>query len=122
MIVGVNLQGEEPSRVIEELVDQLVVAGKIQQSHRGEIISSVKKRELAMSTGIGLGVALPHAFTDLVSEVVYVIGRSTKGISFHGVDNEPVHRVLLFLVPASQFQRHIHVLADMAKLLHKVDP
>ena len=71
-----------------------------------------------MSTGIGFGIGIPHASTDLIPEVVGALGRSSKGINFDALDNQPVNLVMLFLVPQGQFQRHLHTLASIAKLLH----
>jgi mannitol/fructose-specific phosphotransferase system IIA component (Ntr-type) len=71
-----------------------------------------------MSTGIGFGIGIPHASTDLIKEVVGALGRSKKGIEFDALDNQPVNLVVLFLVPQGQFQKHLHTLASIAKLLH----
>ena len=72
-----------------------------------------------MSTGIGVGIGIPHASTDLITDVVAAFGRSKTGIDFEALDNQPVSLVTLFLVPQGQFQKHLHTLADIAKLLHK---
>ena len=74
-----------------------------------------------MSTGIGFGIGIPHASTDLIYEVVGALGRSKKGVNFDALDNQPVNLVMLFLVPQGQFQKHLHTLANIAKLLHKAD-
>ena len=71
-----------------------------------------------MSTGIGFGIGIPHASTDLIYEVVGAFGRSKKGMNFDALDNQPVNLVMLFLVPQGQFQKHLHTLANIAKLLH----
>ena len=68
---------------------------------------------------IGFGIGIPHASTDLIYEVVGAFGRSQKGINFDALDNQPVKLVMLFLVPQGQFQKHLHTLANIAKLLHK---
>jgi mannitol/fructose-specific phosphotransferase system IIA component (Ntr-type) len=47
------------------------------------------------------------------------LGRSRKGVNFDALDNQPVNLVMLFLVPQGQFQKHLHTLANIAKLLHK---
>jgi mannitol/fructose-specific phosphotransferase system IIA component (Ntr-type) len=57
----------------------------------------------------------------LISEVVGSLGRSDKGVNFDALDNQPVKLVMLFLVPQGQFQKHLHTLANIAKLLHKVE-
>ena len=117
----VDLQAGDRWQIIDELINSLVASGKIADQNRETVASAVKKRELAMSTGIGFGIGIPHASTDVVSEVVYALGRSTKGINFGSLDGKPVHLVCLFLVPAGQFQKHLHALANIAKLLHKSD-
>src|SRR5262245_36213012 len=63
---------------IDELIDKLVVSAKIQSQHREPITAVVKKRETSMSTGIGFGIGIPHASTDLIYEVVGALGRSRK--------------------------------------------
>jgi mannitol/fructose-specific phosphotransferase system IIA component (Ntr-type) len=74
-----------------------------------------------MSTGIGFGIGIPHASTHLLYEVVGALGRSGKCVNFDALDNQPVKLVMLFLVPQGQFQKHLHTLANIAKLLHKAE-
>ena len=107
--------------VIDELVGNLVTSGKIKAEHREPITAAVKKREAAMSTGIGYGIGIPHASTDLISEVVVELGRSKKGVDFESLDTRPVFLVVLFLVPQGQFQKYVHTLANIARLLHKAE-
>src|SRR5216117_2943572 len=97
----------------------LVETGKVKAENRDQIAAVVKKRETSMSTGIGFGIGIPHASTDLIYEVVGAFGRSKKGVNFDALDNQPVTLVMLFLVPQGQFQKHLHTLAKIAKLLHK---
>jgi len=104
---------------IDELIENLVATGKIKPEHREAITAVVRKRETSMSTGIGFGIGIPHASTDLIYEVIGALGRSIKGVNFDALDNQPVNLVMLFLVPQGQFQKHLHTLAEIAKLLHK---
>ena len=106
---------------IDELINNLVSTGKIKPEHHDAISTVVKKRESSMSTGIGFGIGIPHASTDLIHEVVGALGRSKKGINFDALDNQPVNLVMLFLVPQGQFQKHLHTLANIAKLLHRAE-
>jgi mannitol/fructose-specific phosphotransferase system IIA component (Ntr-type) len=103
---------------IDELINNLVTTGKIKSEDREAIAAVVKKRESSMSTGIGFGIGIPHASTDLIYEVVGSFGRSRTGVNFDALDNQPVNLVMLFLVPQGQFQKHLHTLANIAKLLH----
>lgn len=116
-----DLQAADRWQAIDELISNLVTTGKIQAQHRESIAAVVKKRETSMSTGIGFGIGIPHASTDLIPEVVGALGRSKKGINFDALDNQPVNLVMLFLVPQGQFQKHLHTLANIAKILHKAE-
>src|SRR6266478_2353095 len=117
IIPGMNASNRwEP---IDELINNLVTTGKIKRENLDAISAVVKKQESSMSTGIGFGIGIPHASTDLIYEVVGALGRSKKGINFDALDNQPVNLVMLFLVPQGQFQKHLHTLANIAKLLHK---
>ena len=114
-----DLKATNRWEAIDELVGRLVDTGKIKPEHREQITAVVRKRENSMSTGIGFGIGIPHASTDLIQDVIGAFGRSKTGINFDALDNQPVTLVMLFLVPQGQFQKHLHTLADIAKLLHK---
>jgi fructose-specific phosphotransferase system IIA component len=116
-----DLQASNRWEAIDELIGILVTLGKIKPEHRDQIAAVVKKRENSMSTGIGFGIGIPHASTDLIYDVIGAFGRSRKGVQFEALDNQPVKLVMLFLVPQGQFQKHLHTLANIAKLLHNKD-
>ena len=116
-----ELQAANRWEAIDELINNLVTTNKIKAEHREAVAAVVKKRESSRSTGIGFGIGIPHASTDLIYDVVGSLGRSKKGVSFDALDNQPVNLVMLFLVPQGQFQKHLHTLANIAKLLHKAD-
>ena len=103
---------------IEEIVNRLVEEGQLDIAHRDEAIVSLRHREETMSTGIGFGIAIPHASCDAVPEVTACFGRSKAGIDFESLDNKPVHFIVLFLVPKDQFQTHLRTLAAIAKFLN----
>ena len=117
--VVTDLKASDRWEAIEELIDLLVDSGQIKPDHREAIVSIVKKREASMSTGIGFGIGIPHASTDLIDNVTGAVGRSKDGVNFDALDNQPVNLVMLFLVPQGQFQKHLHTLAKIAKMLHK---
>ena len=117
--VVTELKATDRWEAIEELIELLVNNGHVKSEHSEAILSVVKKRENSMSTGIGFGIGIPHASTDLVDEVTGAFGRSKNGVNFDALDNQPVTLVMLFLVPQGQFQKHLHTLAKIAKVLHK---
>lgn len=113
-----EMQAGERWQAIEEIVNVLVEAGRISAKDKPSVLAALKQREETMSTGIGFGIAIPHASSDCVSEVVAGFGRSKKGIEFDSLDNEPVHFIVLFIVPRDQFQTHLRTLAAIAKFLN----
>src|SRR5437016_4069238 len=119
--INPEMQASNRWEAIDELINNLVSTGKIKPENREQIATVVKKRESSMSTGIGFGIGIPHASTDLIYDVVGALGRSKKGVNFDALDNQPVSLVMLFLVPQGQFQKHLHTLANIAKLLHKAE-
>lgn len=103
---------------IRDLLDLLISTGQIKPEDREVVHGLLKARETTMSTGIGFGVAIPHATTDRITKVVAAFGRSAKGIEFEALDGQPVHYVLMFLVPKAEFQIHLRMLATIAKFLN----
>ncbi len=103
---------------IVELVDLLAARQQIKPEDRDSILAALKQREETMSTGIGFGIAIPHASSDRISEVIAAFGRSSAGIEFDALDNAPVRFVVLFVVPKNQFQTHLRTLASIAKFLN----
>ena len=93
-------------------------AGKVKAEDRDVVLAALRQREETMSTGIGFGIAIPHASSDRVGEVIAAFGRSMSGIEFDSLDNAPVRFIVLFVVPRDQFQVHLRTLAAIAKLLN----
>ncbi len=113
-----EMQATERWSAIVELVELLVAKGKIRPEDREVVLGALRAREETMSTGIGFGIAIPHASSDRVGEVVAAFGRSSKGIEFDSLDNLPVRFIVLFVVPKDQFQTHLRTLAAIAKFLN----
>ena len=114
-----EMKATERWSAIVELIDLLVSLGRIETGDRESILASLKHREEEMSTGLGFGVAIPHASSDLIDEVVGAFGRSSHGIEFDALDNAPVKFVVLIIVPKNQGQNHLRSLASIAKFLNE---
>jgi mannitol/fructose-specific phosphotransferase system IIA component (Ntr-type) len=113
-----EMQATERWSAIVELVDLLVAKTLVKPEDRDQVLGALRSREETMSTGIGFGIAIPHASSDRVEKVVAAFGRSAKGIEFDALDNAPVRFVVLFVVPKDQFQTHLRTLAAIAKFLN----
>jgi len=103
---------------IVELVSHLHIRGYLESGQVKPVLEALEEREGKISTGIGHGVAIPHAFSDDVDEVTAVFGRSKVGIEFESLDNAPVYFVILFIVPRKKYQMHLKTLAAIAKLFN----
>jgi mannitol/fructose-specific phosphotransferase system IIA component (Ntr-type) len=117
----IDLKAKEHWEAIDELIGHLIATGKIEAKDRDAITDAVKKREREHSTGIGHGIALPHTACDFVREVVVTVGRSRDGIQFDSIDGALARTVCLFLVPTGHFQQHVNTLANIAKLLPRIE-
>jgi mannitol/fructose-specific phosphotransferase system IIA component (Ntr-type) len=113
-----EMKSTERWTAIVELVELLVSQGKINPGDKETVLGALRSREETMSTGIGFGIAIPHASSDRVGSVVAAFGRSSKGIEFESLDNAPVRFIVLFVVPKDQFQTHLRTLAAIAKFLN----
>lgn len=116
-----DLKAGEHWASIVELVEGLVTSGKLPVAHQEEILTSLKAREDQVSTGIGGGVAIPHAFSDDLDEVIAIFGRSDQGIDFQALDQKLVQLIILFIVPRKDYPLHLRTLAAIAKMFTNAD-
>ncbi|MBK8251303.1 MAG: cation:proton antiporter [Polyangiaceae bacterium] len=78
---------------------------------------AVMAREDTAGTGVGDGVAFPHADADGLTEPILAFGRSKTGLDFDSPDGEPAKLIFLLITPRGDYQRSLHLLAGMARLL-----
>ncbi len=115
--VVAEMEATEHWPAIVELVDHLEAKALVSSDDRSTILDALQQREDQNSTGIGSGVAIPHAFSDKLDQVIAVFGRSSQGIDFESIDNAPVRFIVLFMVPGDQYHTHLRTLAAIAKTL-----
>jgi mannitol/fructose-specific phosphotransferase system IIA component (Ntr-type) len=116
-----QLQALDRDGVISELVSALADAGKIGTSKPGDIAEAVIKRENEASTGIGKGVAVPHAKHPAISQVVAAVGCSIEGIDFSSLDKQPVYSIILLLSPVDGADKHLQAMENIFRNLQKDD-
>lgn len=112
-----DLQAVEKEAVIKEMVAALVKAGRIDDATAKKVTKALMDREELGSTGIGAGVAVPHAKHDAITDLVGAFGRSKKGIAFDSLDGEPVHVLFLLLSSKSASGAHLEALAYISRLV-----
>lgn len=106
-----DLRSRDAAGAIGELCDLL--AGCPAVADPAAFRAAVLEREAVMSTGIGLGIAVPHAKVPGVREFVLAVGRSRQGIEFHALDGKPVHLVVLIAGPVDRQARYLQILASV---------
>lgn len=114
-LMNVELRGETKEEIIEELLDLLMKSGKILD--REKALQSLLEREERMSTGIQDGVAIPHAKTDAVTEMVACVGLKPGGMDFQSLDGRPSQIFIMTLSPTSGSGPHVRFLASVSRLL-----
>jgi nitrogen PTS system EIIA component len=81
-----------------------------------EVAKRLLNREKTMSTGIGLGIAIPHADHPNVAAPLLVLIRPEKPIDFDSLDNEPVDIVFGLIMPERKTHLHIQLLAGISRV------
>ena len=84
-----------------------------------QFLADLIRREQQSSTGIGKGVAVPHAHEDSIGRQILAIGISREGIDFDAIDNAPVHIVALLGTPKKHQKQHMSLLAELSRLLQQ---
>ncbi len=114
-----QLQSDDKTSVIVELVGSLVEAGQITADDKAEIIDAVMKREELGSTGIGRGVAVPHTKHTVVDKLVGTVGVSKDGIDFNSLDGENVQLFFLLVSPPDRPGDHLRALENITRHLRE---
>lgn len=115
----VTLQSKDKEGVLEELCAAL--EGTPGVSDVAALRTAIFERERIMSTGIGLGIAVPHAKIPSVSDFVLVVGRAPRGIEFDALDGKPAHLVVLIAGPDNRQARYLQILASVTLRLKRED-
>jgi Ca2+-transporting ATPase len=111
-LVCVNLHETDSEDVIREMVGKITAHKKNITANL--IIEKLLEREKLTTTGIGNGVAIPHARIDSVKEMLFFCGVSKAGVAFNSLDNKPVHLFFLFITPTSETASHLKILSRIS--------
>ena len=114
-VAKVSLEGITKEEVIAELAELLVRAGLVKD--RTALLDALMEREAKGSTGIGGGIAIPHARVAELNTIVLAVGISRDGVEFDAVDDKPVHLVFLLMGSISRPGQNVEALADIGCLV-----
>ena len=112
------LRATDKPGVLAELADAAVAAGAVGAACRDGVLQALLDREEKMSTGMQYGLAIPHAKTDCVSELVTMVALAPAGVPFDSLDGEPAQIFIATLSPPADANSHIRFLALVTRQLN----
>ena len=112
-----NIDSRDKFDAIEELAR--VFSGSDLCDDIDSLINALKEREGIMSTGIGAGIAIPHAKIASVKEMAFAIGISEKGIDFDSMDGHAVNLIILVIAGEKQHKDYLRLLSNIMAILKK---
>jgi PTS system nitrogen regulatory IIA component len=112
----VPLAARDKRAAIAELTRHLVdrAGGDFDQ-----VLGAIEERESVLTTGIGFGVAIPHARSAAVKELTVVGGVSEAAVPFDSIDGEPVRLFFLIVGPDASAGLHVKILSRIARLVRR---
>lgn len=112
-----NIDARDKFEAIEELAR--VFEGSDLCSDIDLLVNALKEREGIMSTGIGAGIAIPHAKISSVKEMAFAIGISRKGLDFDSMDGHAVNLIILVIAGEKQHKDYLRLLSNIMAILKK---
>ncbi|MBI1292342.1 hypothetical protein GC173_14065 [bacterium] len=111
----IDLKGTRKNEVLDELIDVLATSPYV--TDKAELREKIFERERTLSTGVGVGMAIPHVKIPSIKDFVAAIGRTRQGINFESLDGQPTHIVVMIGCNNSQAGDFLKVLAQFVKSL-----
>ena len=114
-----DLKATTQEEAIKEMADLEVKQGVV--NNEDEFIKSIWAREKESTTGIGDGIAMPHARNKYINRAAVLFAKSPKGIDYNSLDGQPVHLFFMITAPAGADNTHLQALAKLSSLLINPD-
>ncbi|WP_435101915.1 PTS sugar transporter subunit IIA [Halarchaeum sp. P4] len=114
-LISLDEPPAEKEAVIEHLLDLAVEAGRV--SDREQALEDLLAREEESTTGVGMGIGIPHAKTTGVEEPTLAFTRSSEGVDFDAMDGEPATLFFMILVPEESSDDHLEILSSISRSL-----
>ena len=111
------LDAEDKHVALAQMVDCICAGSNGFSRDASEVLQALLERERLGSTGVGEGVAIPHAKIDGLSNLVACLARAPSGVEFDAIDKEPVRLIFALLVPENSAGAHLKALARISRLL-----
>ncbi|OWR28665.1 PTS fructose transporter subunit IIC [Saccharibacillus sp. O23] len=118
-VMILDLKSVTKEAVIDELIASLNKSGRINDASAFK--QAILAREAQSSTGIGEGIAMPHAKTSAVNQPTIVFGKSTPGVNYESLDDQPAHFFFMIAVPEGESNLHLQALKVLSRMLLDAD-
>ena len=121
--VAVDLKVTSKKQLVQEMASLILNCGCIDEAKVDvrDIVNAALERERLGSTGVGSGVALPHARIDGIEKVKVAFARIETAIDFESIDERPVDIAVLILAPHDAGSEHLRALAQISRRLRNED-
>lgn len=114
-----DLKATTKDEAISEMADLEVATGIV--NNKEKFVESIWAREKESTTGIGGGIAMPHARNEYINKARVLFAKSEKGVDFDSLDQQPVHLFFMITAPAGADNTHLQALAKLSSLLINPD-
>jgi len=121
--VAQNLHAASKKQLFQQMAELASKSGAVpsDKAKVRDIVAAVAERERLGSTGVGYGVAIPHARLEGIEDVCAVFARLETPLEYESIDERPVDLVVLLLAPANANSLHLKALAQISRLLRRED-
>jgi len=116
-LIKLEIDSQDKESAIKELVELMRNSAEVADADL--FLHDVYAREQLGSTGVGEGIALPHARSQGIQKLIIAFGRSTKGLNFDALDANPVQLIFLIGTPKDDVGNYLKTLAHLSRLLKK---
>lgn len=110
-----NLKTNDKIHAIKELTRLLHKRGRIDEMEG--VFERVLERESFDSTGVGSGIAIPHARINTIDRLICAVGRKKDGLEYRSIDGKPVHLIFLILYPPADSHKYLYFIASLSRLV-----
>lgn len=114
-----DLKATTKDEAINEMADLEVATGIV--NNKEKFVESIWAREKESTTGIGGGIAMPHARNEYINKARVLFAKSEKGVDYDSLDQQPVHLFFMITAPAGADNTHLQALAKLSSLLINPD-
>lgn len=114
-LMSFDLSAATKEDIIKELVELAAKSSMVRDKE--ELMAAVLEREKLVTTGVGYGVAFPHAKTRAIKGITIAFGRSEVGVEFEAMDKKPVHLFFLIAAPEDAIGAHLNVMARLSYVM-----